>query len=307
MSVKAMTAVFGESRTSGNERLMLLAIADCADDTGRNAWPSMASLARKCNIDVRTARRVLARLARDGHLVIDRGAGRRGTNVYHLTLPSGWLRTAAFDGETAGSSVFHSRGRSVRGRNATGGETPAGVLPEGVAQLRPEGAGATVSGEGWHSCASRTSVLPVPPPPAGEPMPRAEPGAVNDGGGVAEFFSMLGAGWPLGGPQRERLAPLAAAALRTGWQPRALAAQVSANTAGVRNPYAVLRTRLTELPAPPAAVATPARPPWCGHCDQRTRLRERADSPAARCPSCHPLVATATASNSDEPVREANG
>ena len=43
------------------------------------------------------------------------------------------------------------------------------------------------------------------------------------------------------------------------------------NITGVRNPYMVLAARLSpaELPAPPAR---PARPPWCGECDQATRM-----------------------------------
>ena len=37
----------------------------------------------------------------------------------------------------------------------------------------------------------------------------------------------------------------------------------------------------------------PARdppPPWCGKCDERTRLLERDDGAPARCPDCHPLT-----------------
>lgn len=29
------------------------------------------------------------------------------------------------------------------------------------------------------------------------------------------------------------------------------------------------------------------RPPWCGQCDELSRLVERADGIAARCPRCH--------------------
>jgi len=35
-----------------------------------------------------------------------------------------------------------------------------------------------------------------------------------------------------------------------------------------------------------------ARPPWCGQCDERTRLVERpGDGVPYRCPSCHPTTA----------------
>src|SRR6185312_17012395 len=73
------------------------------------------------------------------------------------------------------------------------------------------------------------------------------------GDGTVGFFARLGASWPLTDHQRQRLAPLATAALDAGWDPSALAAFAGANTTGIRNPAAVLAARLspTELPAPP--------------------------------------------------------
>jgi hypothetical protein len=115
------------------------------------------------------------------------------------------------------------------------------------------------------------------------------------GGGVSEFFARLGPGWPLTGGQRRRLAPAVAAALSTGWTPDALAQFVGANTAGVRSPAAVLAARLSpaELPAPPGGA--PARPPWCGACDERTRMLGVYDgNTPSRCPSCHPLTIDST-------------
>ena len=41
-----MTWVGDHSPVGGNERLVLLAIADCANDEGGDAWPSIATLAR---------------------------------------------------------------------------------------------------------------------------------------------------------------------------------------------------------------------------------------------------------------------
>lgn len=79
--------------------------------------------------------------------------------------------------------------------------------------------------------------------------PAAMAGKSETGGGV-EFFSRLGPSWPLTDSQRRRLVPKVAAALAAGWDPQALAAFVGANTAGVRNPAAVLAARLSpaELP-----------------------------------------------------------
>lgn len=33
------------------------------------------------------------------------------------------------------------------------------------------------------------------------------------------------------------------------------------------------------------------RPPWCGHCEERSRLRDTDDGRAVRCSHCHPLLA----------------
>jgi hypothetical protein len=76
--------VWAHSPTSGNERLVLLALADaCSSDDGTGCWPSAATIARKANISARTVRRVIARLEADGHLLVHRGGGRAGsTNSY---------------------------------------------------------------------------------------------------------------------------------------------------------------------------------------------------------------------------------
>jgi len=109
--------------------------------------------------------------------------------------------------------------------------------------------------------------------------------------GAGAFYAALGPGWPLTAHQRTRLAPPVAAALAAGWTPAALAQFAGANTGGVRSPYAVLAARLSpgELPAPPGRPSP--RPPWCGSCNQGTRLLERGDGRLARCPRCHPLAA----------------
>jgi hypothetical protein len=38
------------------------------------------------------------------------------------------------------------------------------------------------------------------------------------------------------------------------------------------------------------AVARRARPPWCGTCDERTRMRGLDGETPARCPACHPMT-----------------
>lgn len=80
-----MARVWAESRHSGSELLMLLAIADFADDEG-NAYPSVPTLALKCRMTPRNANRTLAALRASGALEIRMNEGPRGTNRYRVVL-----------------------------------------------------------------------------------------------------------------------------------------------------------------------------------------------------------------------------
>lgn len=83
MSVRSISRVWDGSQHSGTELLMLLAIADFADDDGR-AYPSVASLARKCRMQPRNARYILNELQVSGELKVQVNAGPRGANLYRL-------------------------------------------------------------------------------------------------------------------------------------------------------------------------------------------------------------------------------
>ncbi|WP_322754382.1 helix-turn-helix domain-containing protein [Frankia sp. Cas3] len=302
-----MTWVWGASATAGNERLVLLAIADTADDDGGNAWPSVATLARKTRLDARTVQRVIRRLAAGGHLLIETAAGRGGANMYTVVMSD----TA----EPKPGPVDNRPSGRPDPRQAAGGGNPPPP-----AQLRHRPPGTVVSPLPRHSCATRTSLNVLePPPPARAASPADSPGAVDGGGGspkdrttpsaarvcdraagehpakadAAGLLAGLGSSWRLTSKQRARLAPLVTAALTAGWGPAELREVLGANPGGVRSPYAVLRARLADLPAPPTVRTTPAveRPAWCGACDETTRLVDLDDGRASRCPTCHPLIA----------------
>lgn len=91
MSVKALSKVWEGSAHAGTELLMLLAIADFADDAGR-AYPSVAGLAEKCRMKPRNANYILANLQRSGELKVLVNQGPKGTNMYQIdfaAMPSG--------------------------------------------------------------------------------------------------------------------------------------------------------------------------------------------------------------------------
>src|SRR5262249_17021790 len=65
-----------------------------------------------------------------------------------------------------------------------------------------------------------------------------------------------------------------------------------ANTTGVRSPYAVLAARLSPAELPPPHGQRPARPPWCGQCDEITRMLDFYGDAPRPCPRCRPPAAT---------------
>lgn len=92
-----MSWVWDHSPVGGSELLVLLAIADCASDDGTKAWPSVATLARKCRVDGRTVQRIIRRLSEAGHLVVEASAGGRGSNRYAVVMTGGELSTPPAD------------------------------------------------------------------------------------------------------------------------------------------------------------------------------------------------------------------
>jgi len=78
-----MAWVWEHSRAEPTERLVLLAIADCANDRGE-AWPSMAALVGKTRLSERTIQRAVQTLVDLGELVAVIGGGRGRTTKYRL-------------------------------------------------------------------------------------------------------------------------------------------------------------------------------------------------------------------------------
>src|SRR5262249_22305654 len=61
MSIKVMTRVWTHSQRKDGELLVMLALADFANDAGE-CWPSILTLAQKARLTERQTRRVLKRL-----------------------------------------------------------------------------------------------------------------------------------------------------------------------------------------------------------------------------------------------------
>lgn len=83
MAIAVMSKVWDMSRAGGTELLLLLAIADFADEHGY-AYPSVPTLAKKIRMSPRNTQYTLQKLVAMGELEISLNAGRRGTNLYQV-------------------------------------------------------------------------------------------------------------------------------------------------------------------------------------------------------------------------------
>ncbi|MDP2606094.1 MAG: conserved phage C-terminal domain-containing protein [Deltaproteobacteria bacterium] len=86
MSVKIMARVWGHSQQKGGELLVMLALADFANDAGES-WPSIPTLADKSRLAERHTRRVLRNLESAGEIRrVGTNGGRNRRNHYFITV-----------------------------------------------------------------------------------------------------------------------------------------------------------------------------------------------------------------------------
>lgn len=134
MSVAVMTTCWKHSRARGTDLLVLLALADIANDDGE-CWPSIPHLAKKCRIDTRTTQRRIRSLEELGEVIVVVGGGRASksggpaSNRYRITvyIP---------DDGTGDGGNLPPRQSAIPGTDATGGVAHA--PPLGVAPVPPE-------------------------------------------------------------------------------------------------------------------------------------------------------------------------
>lgn len=88
MSVRISAAVWSIKGLKAPERIVLLAIADHADDDG-HCWPSMVLLADKCEMTDRGVRGVIRRLEQAGYLTTSVSHGRSSNRYTVNSIPEG--------------------------------------------------------------------------------------------------------------------------------------------------------------------------------------------------------------------------
>ncbi|WP_082373157.1 helix-turn-helix domain-containing protein [Nocardia sp. NRRL S-836] len=282
MSIKVVTLVWEHAPAAGNELLLLLAIADQANDLGADAWPSVDTLARKTRLNKRTVQRLLRRLASAGLVTIEPGGGRR-SNRYSLDLellcdPSS--RTANHEGTPP--TERHPR------QSATCG---TGTTPEVAVLDHP----------------SRDTAMPPDPsctalspsPHAHTRRARADADAGADTQAISEtaraateIIRSIHTIAPMSRPDRTVLARQVRSSLAAGHDPRQILRLLSENLDSARSPIAVLHSRLRNLPPKPRddRIAFTRRE-WCGRCDgpePHRRWIQLDDGRLQACPNCHP-------------------
>lgn len=88
MSIRLMSLVFGLKEPTGAARLVLLALADNANDEGV-CWPSVETIARKAGIGVRWTQRIIRDLVESEYMALSIrpvDGKKNETNIYTLNI-----------------------------------------------------------------------------------------------------------------------------------------------------------------------------------------------------------------------------
>lgn len=87
MSIKAVRAVLAGSKAKGTDKVILMCLAEHANDYGGSCYPSIATIARECSTGERNVQRRLKKLCELGELTIKECVGGRAkTNQYQINM-----------------------------------------------------------------------------------------------------------------------------------------------------------------------------------------------------------------------------
>lgn len=187
------------------QKLLLLAIADHADDAGFNAYPSIARLAERCTISERTVQRALRALEKDGWIAVQRRATRYQPTCYRVSLD--------------GPSKAPKEVPEVLSEDAARGDNLAPLEPSGVTPEVVRGDTGVASG-----------VTPVSPEPslnrprtksAGDTPPAPPAERFELGGFIEDYAEITGGILPPGlsaRPLRDVARAYGLEVARAGWR-----------------------------------------------------------------------------------------
>jgi hypothetical protein len=135
MSYACIAHVLAHSRQTGNAKLLLVAIAEYADDNGQGATPSIATLARIIGTGERNVQLLLRKLEHTGELICDQGVGPSGCNRYTVCVGDPQFSGVVHPGSPEGNHTSPEEGESIFTQRKDGwkegGSVPApGTDPE---------------------------------------------------------------------------------------------------------------------------------------------------------------------------------
>lgn len=115
MSIRVMTRVWEHSGHKGSNLLLMLALADNANDDGI-AWPGQKYLADKIRMSERTVRRLVGELVESGELEVleQGGSGPRATTMYRITVRDKADKMTAIENDQGGQDDLPKADTRVR-------------------------------------------------------------------------------------------------------------------------------------------------------------------------------------------------
>ncbi|WP_170063433.1 helix-turn-helix domain-containing protein [Albidovulum inexpectatum] len=142
MSIDLIRAIWDRGPESPNERFVLVALADYANEHGE-CWPSIDGLCRKTRLSERGVQSILRRLEKAGWVRVVAGGGRSNTNRYTIVLPVDLKQNPAPDAPFTGENPALRAGikdETPQEKHRFSAQNPAAAAPfkEETPQLSAE-------------------------------------------------------------------------------------------------------------------------------------------------------------------------
>lgn len=127
MAFEYTTLAWEHSKAAGNARLVLLVLADRANEIGE-CWPSVSDIVSRTKASERTVQAALRELEELGEIEVNYNRGRRGSNMYRITIKPSFPKTPARIAPPADSAPSTDSELS---------ETPADSAPPQISHPTP--------------------------------------------------------------------------------------------------------------------------------------------------------------------------
>ena len=109
MSIRAMNRVWANSVNKGSVLLLLLAVADYAQDDGTGCFAGVETLAEKTRMSARNVQYLIEKAEKSGELSVDRRASKYGTNEYTLHIGHAKFAPPTSGGDTKPTSGLDTK------------------------------------------------------------------------------------------------------------------------------------------------------------------------------------------------------